>query len=106
MIRVSKAKKHVMRKLCIAVIKNETFRSFDLKSVEQELYCLAYGDNVGYDNEVKGYYVMGKPQIKRFVESMRKIITESREVFKDPQSIKDFEADEKTLSDFLKIKAS
>jgi hypothetical protein len=95
-----------MRKLCIAIIKDETFKSFNLDTVERELYCLAYGDNVGYDNVQKGYYIVGKAQIERFVASMRKTIAECRELFKDSQSLKDFEADEQVLSDFLKIKAT
>lgn len=91
-----------MRKLVIAQIKAEQLVTVG-SAVESELCCLGYADKVWYE---KGFYhIRGREHIKRFVDSMLEKITEMRTVFKDEESIKEFDADEKLLISLLKIKA-
>jgi hypothetical protein len=91
-----------MRKLVIAEIKPNDLTTVGTE-VHRELQCLAYGDNVTF--EKGNFYIIGRDNIKRFVANLKTAIAETREVFKDAQSITEFQSDESFLDSLLKLKA-
>ncbi len=91
------------RKLVIAKLDGNSLYSFNARSIEQELYCLAYGSNVFYENGV--YHIVGKKAITHFVNSMMEKISEFEPMFKDELSISEIKADKQFLQNLLKLKA-
>jgi hypothetical protein len=50
--------------------------------------------------------IQGRDNIKRFVAALKKEISEARSLFKDAESLAEFQADEQFLDSLLKVKAS
>jgi hypothetical protein len=92
-----------MRKLVIAEIKPDSFKTIQTE-VARELKCLAYLNSVSVQNG--NYYIVGRAHINRFVAALKTKLNECRELFKDLESITEFDQDEALLDSFLNLKAS
>jgi hypothetical protein len=92
-----------MAKTVVAQIKLQNLKSIG-SALESELKSAPYEGNCWYEKGT--FYIRGRSQIEQFVKAMMAEIEKCREVFKDAESIAEFEHDENFLKSLLKIKAS
>jgi hypothetical protein len=92
-----------MRKLVFARIPQDSLKTV-YSSARLELQSLAYGGKVFYEGGE--LVIQGRDNVKRFVIALKKEISEARSLFKDAESLAEFQADEQFLDSLLKVKAS